>query len=105
MQLKTAAPFSKWYWMRLLLKQIVPPQNPAEEKFRKIKLSNAAFQSRIGTVTGGTDFLQVLGFESISDADGSQALFLPQDKATRDMLNAAGSELNSALTNPFFGLL
>ncbi|KAK9791864.1 hypothetical protein WJX73_008748 [Symbiochloris irregularis] len=80
-------------------------QNPAEEKFRRIRLSNAAFQTRVGSVTGGIDFLKTLGFDLVSEADGSQALFLPQDKATRDVLNVAGAELNSAMTNPYFGML
>lgn len=80
-------------------------QNPAEEKFRKIKLSNSAFQTRVGSVTGGTEFLKTLGFELNSDAEGGQVLFLAPDKATRDVLNVAGSELNSAMTNPYFGML
>jgi hypothetical protein len=33
------------------------------------------------------------------------ALVLPRDKVSMDVLNAAGGEINNALTNPFFGVL
>ena len=32
-------------------------------------------------------------------------LVMPQDKVSVPVLNAAGAELNSALSNPFFGVL
>lgn len=77
-------------------------QSPSEEKFRNIKLTNAAFQARVGSLTGGIDFLKLLGFEP--DASGS-ALYLPADKVSIDNLTVAGAELSNALTNPFFGAL
>lgn len=36
---------------------------PDVEKFRKINLSNAAFQSRVSCVPGSIDFLETCGFE------------------------------------------
>jgi hypothetical protein len=36
---------------------------PAEDKFRRIRLANDAFQQRVGAVTGGLRFLELLGFE------------------------------------------
>ena len=75
---------------------------PAEEKFRKIRISNAAFQQRVGGLAGGLRFLRELGFE---DEPTGEFLVLPADKAGALFMNAAGAEINSALTNPFFGVL
>ncbi|XP_066287477.1 UBX domain-containing protein 6-like [Branchiostoma lanceolatum] len=36
--------------------------NPTEEKFRKIRLSNKAFQDRVATMEGHEEFLQAAGF-------------------------------------------
>ncbi|XP_058731702.1 uncharacterized protein LOC131603421 [Vicia villosa] len=77
-------------------------RNPDEEKFRKIRLSNAAFQDRVGALKGGIEFLEICGFEKI---DGGEILFLPRDKVEIPVLNSAGSELDSAIKNPFFGVL
>lgn len=38
------------------------------------------------------------------DADG-EALVMADDKVDIELLNVAGSELNNAMTNPFFGKL
>ncbi|KVI00332.1 PUB domain-containing protein [Cynara cardunculus var. scolymus] len=75
---------------------------PEEEKFRKIRLSNAAFQDRVGKLEGGIKFLELCGFEKV---EGDEFLFLARDKIDRAVLNSAGSELNSAINNPFFGVL
>ncbi|KAI6674428.1 hypothetical protein NL676_002334 [Syzygium grande] len=77
-------------------------KNPDNEKFRRIRLSNPAFQSRVGSLEGGVEFLELCGFEKI---DGGKFLFLPRDKVDLAVLNLAGTRLESALTNPFFGLL
>ncbi|PKU81054.1 hypothetical protein MA16_Dca024026 [Dendrobium catenatum] len=77
-------------------------RNPNEEKFRKIRLNNATFQDRVGSLHGGIEFLELCGFEK---QEGGEFLFLPRDKADMVVLNSAGSELNSAITNPFFGIL
>ncbi|XP_057419122.1 uncharacterized protein LOC130713367 [Lotus japonicus] len=77
-------------------------RNPDEEKFRKIRLSNQTFQDRVGGLKGGIEFLEVCGFEKI---DGGEFLFLPRDKVDIAVLNSAGSELDSAIKNPFFGVL
>jgi hypothetical protein len=76
-------------------------KNPEEEKFRKIRLSNATFQERVGNL-GGIQFLELCGFEKLQD---SEFLFLARDKVDKAILNTAGAELNSAITNPFFGVL
>ncbi|KAF8689517.1 hypothetical protein HU200_041846 [Digitaria exilis] len=77
-------------------------KNPDEEKFRKIRLTNATFQERVGNLHGGIEFLEVCGFEKL---EGNEFLFLPRDKVDKAILNTAGAELNSAITNPFFGVL
>uniref|UniRef100_A0A0E0K041 UBA domain-containing protein n=1 Tax=Oryza punctata TaxID=4537 RepID=A0A0E0K041_ORYPU len=77
-------------------------KNPDEEKFRKIRLTNATFQERVGNLHGGIEFLQLCGFEKL---EGNEFLFLARDKVDKAVLNTAGAELNSAITNPFFGVL
>lgn len=59
-------------------------------------------QSRVGSLEGGVEFLELCGFEKI---DGGKFLFLPHDKVDLAALNLAGTQLESALTNPFFGFL
>ncbi|KAK9944789.1 hypothetical protein M0R45_010339 [Rubus argutus] len=78
------------------------PKNPDEEKFRKIRLSNPSFLVRVGNLIGGIEFLELCGFEK---TEGGQFLYLPRDKVDMSILYSAASELKSALTNPFFGLL
>ncbi|KAL6978803.1 hypothetical protein U1Q18_020470 [Sarracenia purpurea var. burkii] len=77
-------------------------QNPNEEKFRKIRLSNPAFQERVGSLKKGTEFLELCGFERV---EGGKFLSLRRDKVDMEVLRSAGTELNSAINNPFFGLL
>ncbi|KAF7836995.1 UBX domain-containing protein 1 [Senna tora] len=77
-------------------------KNPDEEKFRKIRLSNQTFQERVGALKGGIDFLEICGFEKM---EGGEFLFLARDKVDKAILNSAGSELDSAIKNPFFGVL
>ena len=77
-------------------------KNPNEEKFRKIRLNNQTFQDRVGALTGGIAFLELCGFEKI---EGGEFLFIPREKVDMVVLNSAGSELNSAINNPFFGVL
>ncbi|PON31919.1 PUG domain containing protein, partial [Trema orientale] len=77
-------------------------RNPHEEKFRRIRLSNPLFQERVGSLKGGVDFLELCGFERTEEGE---FLYLPQEKVNMAVLNSAGSELKSAITNPFFGVL
>ncbi|XP_010522396.1 PREDICTED: vicilin-like seed storage protein At2g18540 [Tarenaya hassleriana] len=77
-------------------------RSPDEEKFRKIRLTNQAFQDRVGSMKGGIEFLEICGFER---TEGGEFLFLAREKVEMAVLNSAGSELNSAINNPFFGVL
>jgi hypothetical protein len=58
-------------------------------------------QERVGSLKGGVEFLQLCGFQR----DEGEFLVLPRDKVDAMLLNTAGSELNSAINNPFFGVL
>mmetsp|Transcript_52491 Transcript_52491/g.127094 ORF Transcript_52491/g.127094 Transcript_52491/m.127094 type:complete len:470 (-) Transcript_52491:2169-3578(-) len=42
---------------------------PHEEKYRKVKRSNAAFSKRLGSVTGGHDAMAAVGFSVIKDGE------------------------------------
>ncbi|XP_029124921.1 UBX domain-containing protein 1 [Cajanus cajan] len=75
-------------------------KNPKEEKYRKIRLSNPLFKDRIGSLNGGVEFLELCGFERTGDF-----LYLSHEKVDMRLLNSAGFALNSAITNPFFGVL
>ncbi|KDP39354.1 hypothetical protein JCGZ_01111 [Jatropha curcas] len=77
-------------------------KNPNEEKYRKIRVNNQTFQDRVGSLKGGIEFLELCGFEKI---EGGEFLFLARDKVDMQVMNSAGSELNSAINNPFFGVL
>ncbi|KAE8685837.1 putative xyloglucan endotransglucosylase/hydrolase protein 23-like [Hibiscus syriacus] len=77
-------------------------KSPDEEKFRKIRLGNPKFQERVGSLRGGIEFLELCGFEK---SEGNKFLVFPRDKVDIRLLNHAGSLLNSAMTNPYFGLL
>lgn len=75
---------------------------PDEGKFRKIRLSNPAFQTRVGSFSESIKFLQLCGFQR----DGGGDFFcLPRDKVDMALLKEACTLLHSAITNPFFGLL
>ncbi|XP_064184811.1 UBX domain-containing protein 6-like [Anguilla rostrata] len=47
--------------------------NPTEEKYRKIKRSNKVFQEKVSSLEGSTEFLQAVGFQSVTlPVDGYQ---------------------------------
>ncbi|KAL7258686.1 hypothetical protein ACSBR1_004741 [Camellia fascicularis] len=76
--------------------------NPNEDKFRKIRLTNATFHARASALLGGIEFLELRGFEKI---EGAEFLFLPREKVDRAVLNSTGTELNNVMSIPFFGVL
>ncbi|RLN68272.1 hypothetical protein BBJ29_000851 [Phytophthora kernoviae] len=53
-------------------------KNPQEEKFRKIRLSNAAIQSKLVAVPGAVDILTEAGFSKL-ELDGEVYLMLAAD--------------------------
>uniref|UniRef100_A0A7R9VJY6 UBA domain-containing protein n=1 Tax=Chlamydomonas euryale TaxID=1486919 RepID=A0A7R9VJY6_9CHLO len=77
--------------------------NPSEDKFRTIKMTNAAFQARVASVDGSVEVLKLAGFE---EGPGGETLVMPAaDAAAVETLRAIGPLINDALTNPFFGAL
>ncbi|KAK9831953.1 hypothetical protein WJX81_002741 [Elliptochloris bilobata] len=77
-------------------------RDPRQDKFRRIRQGNAAFQARVGGLEGGVAVLELLGFARQAADD---ALVLPADKVNLELLQAAGGLLHDACTNPFFGAL
>ncbi|CAN4120805.1 unnamed protein product [Withania somnifera] len=71
--------------------------NPDEEKYRKIRISNAVFQDRVGKLQGCIEFLELCGFEKI---EGGEFLYLEREKVDMDVLFSAGNELKKAIGNP-----
>lgn len=76
-----------------------------DEKYRKIRLGNAAFASKVGRFDGAVRFLTLLGFSTEGGGGEDAALVLPLEQRSMALLNAGGAELNNALSNPFFGVL
>ncbi|KAB1210183.1 UBX domain-containing protein 1 [Morella rubra] len=72
---------------------------PMRECLRTIKRNH---QDRVGNLKGGIEFLELCGFEG---TEGGNFLCLPREKVDMAALYTAGSELKSAMTNPFFGVL
>eukprot|EP00301_Raphidiophrys_heterophryoidea_P026362 c9083_g1_i3.p1 GENE.c9083_g1_i3~~c9083_g1_i3.p1 ORF type:complete len:431 (+),score=105.84 c9083_g1_i3:62-1354(+) len=77
-------------------------QNPNEEKFRKIKISNKAYLSRVAPANGGARVLELAGFE-LQHLDDGDALVLPRDRVDPELLAAAAKFCHDSLNNPFFG--
>lgn len=77
-------------------------KDPSQDKFRNIRLSNPAFQQRVGAFAGSIEALELCGFKKSADGD---SLSMSHQDAQPEVLTIAGSELNNALSNPFFGML
>ena len=77
---------------------------PAEQKFRTINAENNAFRQRVGSLEGGegTKVLELVGFAANEEA---KTLAVADDRFSKLVVEAALTELNNALTNPFFGSL
>ena len=77
---------------------------PAEQKFRTINVENNAFRQRVGSLEGGegTKVLELVGFAANEEA---KTLAMADDRFSKLVVEAALTELNNALTNPFFGSL
>ncbi|KAJ4773149.1 ubiquitin-associated (UBA)/TS-N domain-containing protein [Rhynchospora pubera] len=77
---------------------------PNEDKYRRIRLSNPIFSERVGIFEGAIEFLELCGFEKAEEGE-EQYLLMPKDKINVQLLNSAGNEILSAMSNPYFGLL
>lgn len=72
-----------------------------QEQKTERHVSHWLLQERVGSLKGGVEFLQLCGFQK----EGDDFLVIPREKVDPMLLNTAGSELNSAIVNPFFGVL
>ncbi|XP_055812010.1 uncharacterized protein LOC129881919 isoform X2 [Solanum dulcamara] len=70
---------------------------PDEERYRRIRINNPAFQVRVGNLQGGIEFLELCGFERI---EGGNYLYMPRENVDINLLYSAGVELNKAIGNP-----
>lgn len=59
--------------------------NPGEEKFRKIRLNNRAFQEKVNPIEGSEEFLLTCGFErkslKLDDQPEEMFFIIPEEKA------------------------
>ncbi|GAB1597388.1 UBX domain-containing protein 6-like [Argonauta hians] len=75
--------------------------NPTEEKFRKIRLNNRAFQEKVYPIEGSEEFLLACGFErkslNIDEQPEEMFLIIPEEKAMNtDFLKCIKEYLLSA---------
>lgn len=56
----------------------------------------------MGSMTNGVHFLEMCGF---AIDESGEFLVIPREKVDLLVLNTAGGELTSAISNPFFGIL
>lgn len=75
---------------------------PEEEKYRRIRLANAAFRERVAVVPGAVGFLEGCGFARSGDGE---FLEMAGDGVDLELMNGAGGLIDSAIKNPFFGAL
>ncbi|XP_027775364.1 UBX domain-containing protein 1-like isoform X2 [Solanum pennellii] len=80
--------------LRMFVRNIAT--NPDEEKYRKIRISNTAFQARVGHLRGGIEFLEVCGFERTT---GGEHLYMQRENVDFDVLYSAANVLNNAIGN------
>lgn len=69
-------------------------QNPMEDKYRKVKNTNAAFQKRLGRLNGANDAILSIGFTTV----GEEYVLQPSPDAWPKLL-ASKSTLDQALTD------
>lgn len=75
---------------------------PQEEKYRKIRLSNATFVSKVASVEGALGFLEGCGF-NIDEAE--EFLTIKSEDVNLELINGAGAIISNSMSNPFFGVL
>eukprot|EP00803_Ostreobium_quekettii_P006484 evm.model.scf_157.3 EVM.evm.TU.scf_157.3 scf_157:58146-63341(+) len=75
---------------------------PEEDKYRRIRLANAAFRERVAAVPGAVEFLEGCGFGRSADGE---FLEMAADGVDLELMNGAGGLVDSAIKNPFFGAL
>lgn len=69
---------------------------PTEEKFRKVKVGNAAFHKRVGRYRSGIVYFSVIGFLTVEE-NGEKILSLTEENTNIELLNKAIEKLSAAL--------
>lgn len=86
--------------LKLVTNVYMHPDNP---KYRKINLANQVVMDRVGRFQEALHFLHICGFaESASEF---KTLELLDDVLDKTLLQSAIENLDSAISNPFFGVL
>ncbi|KAF1330417.1 putative ubiquitin regulatory protein, partial [Globisporangium splendens] len=70
--------------------------NPTEEKYRKVRLSNASIQSKLVAVNGAVEILEEAGFSKIA-VDGEEYLMLTDEAYLVDRVQSAIDRTEVAL--------
>lgn len=88
--------------LQKILQNIV--QHPLEEKYRRVKKQNAAFQRRLGGLHGGDAAMKAAGFVTQVDDSGEQVYFLqasaeawPQLLANQALMETAVQDAKAAV--------
>lgn len=67
--------------------------NPDDEKYRKIKLSNRVFQEKVATLEGTTEFLEAAGFHkqklTINECEEEYFVFSEMSEEALENLKAS----------------
>lgn len=68
--------------------------NPEDEKFKKIRVQNKAFQARIVPLVGGVEYLELVGYTLITDeGDSSEQYYIMLDTPPIEHMTRCNDEL------------
>jgi len=68
--------------------------NPEDEKFKKIRVQNKAFQTRIVPLVGGVEYLELVGYTLITDeGDSSEQYYIMLDTPPIEHMTRCNDEL------------
>lgn len=71
--------------------------NPMEEKYRKVKVHNAAFGKRLGNLVGGRQAVLGVGFQQTTDESGTQIYLMEASADAWPALQKAKETLEQAV--------
>jgi hypothetical protein len=71
--------------------------NPMEEKYRKVKVHNAAFGKRLGNLVGGRQAVLGVGFQQTTDESGTQIYLMEASADAWPALQRAKETLEQAV--------
>jgi len=71
-------------------------KSPEEEKYKKIRVSNAGVQKKIMPLVGGVEFLEIAGFTRITDDSDGEEYFIMLETPTIEHLNLCVETLQNS---------